>query len=361
MAVSMSHKSLRARGGWGADPREQLRRLAADESGAAWPPFAARLAGDGGAPLTPSRWEILQINIGYACNQVCAHCHVDAGPDRRERMDADRLGQVLAALETGAFSTLDITGGAPELHPDFRPFIASIRERAPKDLEIIVRSNLTIIESHPRFYDLPEWFASQRIRVVSSLPHPSAERTDRQRGAGVYDASLKAIRRLNAAGYGQPGTGFVLDLVYNPTGAFLPGPVPDLDRMYRKTLGEEGLVFNQLLTINNMPISRFLDFLWESGNYDDYMERLIDAYNPAAVAGLMCKNTLSVAYDGRLFDCDFNQMLDMPVRGPVATLADWVAAGPEARAAMLQREVVTANHCYGCTAGAGSSCQGALT
>jgi radical SAM/Cys-rich protein len=250
---------------------------------------------------------------------------------------------------------------SPSAHGRYAAETRAETARAPRDLEIIVRSNLTIIESHPRFYDLPEWFAAHRIRVVSSLPHPSAERTDRQRGAGVYEASLKAIRRLNAAGYGQPGTGLLLDLVYNPTGAFLPGPMPDLDRMYRKILGEEGLVFNQLLTINNMPIARFLDFLWESGNYDDYMERLIDAYNPAAVAGLMCKNTLSVAYDGRLFDCDFNQMLDMPMRGPVATLADWVAAGPEARAAMLQREVVTANHCYGCTAGAGSSCQGALT
>lgn len=360
MSQWIGTKSLRAQGVPGLDPAEQLRRLATDSTGEPWPSFAEALRETSGESMRASHWEILQVNVGYACNQVCAHCHVDAGPDRKERMDAQHFEWVRQALATGSFRTLDITGGAPELHPDFRPWVESIRMTAPVDLEIIVRSNLTIIESHPRFHDLPEWFASQRIRVVSSLPHHTADRTDRQRGEGVFDASIRALRRLHAVGYGVPESGLTLDLVYNPSGAFLPGPTADLETGFRRALGERGLAFNRLLTINNMPIARFLDYLWKSENYDAYMERLIGAFNPRAVSGLMCRNTLSVGHDGTLYDCDFNQMLHMSVAGPIRTLGDWLHATEAQRDAMRNRPVVVANHCYGCTAGAGSSCQGAL-
>lgn len=360
MSQWIGTKSLRAQGVTAMDPQEQLRRLVANSDGEPWPSFADALRKTLGDSLQVSHWEILQVNVGYACNQVCAHCHVDAGPDRKERMDVQHFEWVRQALATGIFKTLDITGGAPELHPDFRNWVESIRASAPVDLEIIVRSNLTIIESHPRFHDLPRWFAAQRIRVVSSLPHHTAERTDRQRGNGVFEASIRALERLNAVGYGVPESGLVLDLVYNPTGAFLPGPVADLEAGFRRALGERGLAFNRLLTINNMPIARFLEFLWKSGNYDAYMERLIGAFNPRAVSGVMCRNTLSVGHDGTLFDCDFNQMLHMPVVGPIRTLKDWLYATDAQRDAMRNRPVVVANHCYGCTAGAGSSCQGAI-
>lgn len=306
-------------------------------------------------PLRPTGLDILQLNVGYMCNQTCAHCHVDAGPDRKERMSAGTFNEAMRVLREARPHTLDLTGGAPEMNTEFRDFIESVRQEFPhEDLDIIVRSNLTILESHNRFKALVPWFAEHRIHVVSSLPSTHARATDRQRGDGVFAASLNAIRRLNAVGYGRKGSGLVLDLVHNPTGAFLPADTSALEQRYRsELLDQHDIVFNNLLTITNLPISRYLDFLVASGNYEDYMETLIEAFNPAAAAGVMCRNTLSVRWDGALYDCDFNQMLDLSIQHDIQHIRDW---SPEA----LNRDIALHNHCYGCTAGAGSSCSGAI-
>ena len=240
------------------------------------------------------------------------------------------------------------------MHPDFRAFVSDARFRYP-ELEIIVRSNLTIMEAHPKYADLPEFFAANRLRVVCSLPFFRADRTDRQRGDGVFEKSLKALRRLTEVGYGRKDA-LVLDLVHNPAGAFLPNHMEALEQQYRSTLLSEGVSFNQLLAITNMPISRYLEYLDASGNLEDYLDTLVNAFNPVAASGVMCLNTLSVGWDGRLFDCDFNQMLDLPVQREEKHLKDIVSWDR-----FLERNVALANHCYGCTAGAGSSCQGATT
>jgi len=351
--ASLPHKSLRARGGELAAPAAQFKTLnAAGFQSGEWPAFSAMLERHGLAPLRPKSIEIFQINVGYVCNQVCAHCHVDAGPDRREQMSSELLALVEEALGASGASTLDITGGAPEMHPEFRAFVERVRARYPT-LEIIVRSNLTILEAHAKYRNLPEFFAAQRVRVVSSLPFFRADRTDRQRGEGVFESSLRALRRLTEVGYGRAEE-LVLDLVHNPAGAFLPNHMEALEANYRETLAAESIAFNQLIAIANMPIARYLDYLEASGNLEDYLEVLVDGFNPAAARGVMCTNTLSVGWDGRLFDCDFNQMLELPLAGPVRRLQD-----VEDWAELNDRNVVVANHCYGCTAGAGSSCQGA--
>lgn len=351
--AALAHKSLRARGGHLADPQEQIAAL--DRAGfgeGVWPSFQQKMSACGLPPLRPKGVEIFQINVGYRCNQVCAHCHVDAGPDRREEMSLELLALVEHSIGASGAKTLDITGGAPEMHPEFRAFVERVRARYP-DLEVIVRSNLTILEAHAKYRDLPEFFAAQRVRVVSSLPFFRADRTDRQRGEGVFEASLRALKRLTGVGYGREA-GLVLDLVHNPAGAFLPTHMEALEAQYRQVLEGEGIAFNSLIAIANMPISRYLEYLEASGNLEDYLELLVEGFNPAAVPGVMCTNTLSVGYDGRLFDCDFNQMLNLPVASRARTLqeiTDWNA--------FSDRDVVVANHCFGCTAGAGSSCQGA--
>jgi radical SAM/Cys-rich protein len=259
----------------------------------------------------------------------------------------------LEVLEHTKIKTLDITGGAPEMNPDFHYLVSEAHKRGVK--EIIVRSNLTIIRSNPKYYDLPQFFKDNHVRVCSSLPFYSADKTDRQRGEGVFKDSIEALQQLNKVGYGKEGSGMVLDLVYNPAGAFLPGDQKGLERDFKKELKDHfGVEFNNLFTITNIPISRFLDFLIESGNYEGYMEKLVNAFNPAAVAGVMCRNTISIDWQGNLYDCDFNQMLGLktePKAGQHISTFDVTK--------LEDRNIVINNHCFACTAGAGSSCQGA--
>jgi len=302
--------------------------------------------------LAPASLEVMQINVGKLCNQTCRHCHVDAGPDRREQMSRETMQQCLDALERCDIPTVDITGGAPELNPSFRWLVEGVRARGRK---VIDRCNLTILEV-PAHADLPEFFARHQVEVVSSLPHYRAPSTDKQRGAGVYEKSIRALKRLNAIGYGDGRSGLRLVLVTNPVGAFLPGPQKSLEVEWKRELMRlHGIRFDALYTITNMPIARFLDWLVESGNLEGYVEMLVNAFNPSAVAGLMCRNTLSIGWDGSLYDCDFNQMLELPLAGAPAHIRDFDPARLEARG------IVTGNHCYGCTAGAGSSCGGTTT
>lgn len=301
--------------------------------------------------LSPKKLEILQINMGYMCNQVCAHCHVDAGPDRKEIMTRKTLQMCLDICKNHKISTLDLTGGAPEMNPHFRWFV---EESSTHVDDLIVRSNLTILTANKTYKELPEFFAKHNVHVVSSLPFYRRNKTDRQRGDGVFDKSIKALQTLNTLGYGQPNSKLQLDLVYNPAGAFLPGDQKELEADFKKALLEDfGIVFNQLYTITNMPISRFLDYLLATENYEDYMRELVLAYNPTALENVMCTNTLSVGWDGSLYDCDFNQMLNLKINGPIDHISGYK---PE----INKRSIRVSQHCYGCTAGAGSSCQGAL-
>jgi radical SAM/Cys-rich protein len=317
------------------------------------PTFEEKIKQSQSLPLRPKTLEILQMNLGYMCNQVCAHCHVDAGPDRKEMMSRKTLEKCLQILEKSPVSTLDLTGGAPEMHPDFRWFVAEASKIGVADF--IVRSNLTILRANKKYYDLPDFFKAHRIHVVSSLPFYKKEKTDRQRGEGVFSQSVKALQMLNKVGYGMPGSGLQLDLVYNPSGAFLPANQQALENDFKKALKQDfDIDFNQLFTITNLPISRFLEYLIASENYEEYMQRLVDAFNPEAIANVMCTNTLSISWDGFLYDCDFNQMLDLKVASPVQHLDDFDLDQ------LQNREICISQHCYGCTAGAGSSCQGAV-
>jgi radical SAM/Cys-rich protein len=302
-------------------------------------------------PLHPTGIEIFQINVGKKCNQTCRHCHVDAGPDRTEMMPDDVVDRCLEIIEGTDIPTVDITGGAPELHKRWREIVIRSR-RAGK--RVIDRCNLTITLL-PNYRYLPEFFAEHEVEVAASLPHYRAKQTDSQRGGGVFDESIEALKRLNALGYGREGTGLVLNLVTNPVGTFLPGSQAALESEWkRQLLRLYGVEFNSLFTITNLPISRFLEFLEEEGRTQEYLERLANAFNPAAAAGVMCRNTISVGWDGALYDCDFNQMLEMPVsRRAPRTVFDFDAS------ALAAREIVLGPHCYGCTAGAGSSCGGA--
>jgi radical SAM/Cys-rich protein len=319
--------------------------------------FAVAAAGAGHAPVRPTGTTILQMNVGKRCNQACHHCHVDAGPDRQEMMPdavADACLDLLAATD---IPTLDITGGAPELHPRFRDLV--IRARA-LGRHVMDRCNLTIT-TLPNYADLPAFLAGHQVEVVASLPSHAAAQTDRQRGEGVFEQSIAALRRFNALGYGRDGSGLVLNLVTNPVGAFLPASQATLERDWRRELKRRyDVEFNHLFTITNMPISRYLEWLERSGNLETYITKLVQAFNPAAVDGLMCRFTLSVGWDGRLFDCDFNQMLDLPV-APTAPPTVFDLLAPGALDALHRRAIVTAPHCFGCTAGAGSSCGGATT
>ncbi len=317
------------------------------------PTFAAKIKETNQFPLRPKKLEILQINLGYMCNQVCEHCHVDAGPDRKEIMTLDTMKQCLEVIQKTEAHTLDLTGGAPEMNPNFRWFVEEASKAGIKDF--IVRSNLTIIRANKKYYDLPEFFKKHNVHVVSSMPHWTRGKTDKQRGDGVFDKSIKALQELNAVGYGLEGSDLKLDLVYNPSGAFLPGDQMALEADFKKALKADfNINFHSLFAITNLPISRFLDYLIASENYEDYMYSLVEAYNPSAVENVMCTNTLSVSWDGYLYDCDFNQMLNLKVNSKVKHIADY-------NEELLQnRNIIINQHCYGCTAGAGSSCQGTV-
>jgi radical SAM/Cys-rich protein len=313
--------------------------------------FEQALASSGLFPLTPTHIEILQINVGKLCNQTCGHCHVDAGPDRREVMSDEIAELCLQALAATSIGTLDITGGAPELCPAFRKLVMGARALQRR---VIDRCNLSVLLL-PSQRDLAEFLAQQQVTIVASLPYFQADETDAQRGEGVFDKSIRALQMLNALGYGQPGSDLELNLVYNPVGAFLPPAQAAIEADFKRELRRRhGIEFNQLFTITNMPISRFLEFLLASGNYERYMDRLVNAYNPAAARGVMCRNTISVGWDGVLYDCDFNQMLELPLhRDAPQHIRDFDLH------ALTQRRIAIGQHCFGCTAGAGSSCGGA--
>jgi len=343
-------RSLALRGHPLAEPSGQLRLLAGDGGR---PGFAATLAARGLGPLRAGRVGVLQVNVGRVCNQTCRHCHVDAGPDRREAMSRATMQDCLDALVRGRIPTLDVTGGAPEMNPNFRWLVAEARALG---VRVIDRCNLTILVA-PGYTDLPEFLAGHGVEVVASLPCYTPGNTDAQRGGGVFDRSIAALRRLNAVGYARPGTGLTLNLVYNPLGPSLPPDQDALGRDYKRELLENyGVAFDRLYALTNLPVSRFLEDLADSGRLDQYMELLVNAFNPAAVAGLMCRETLSVHWDGGLHDCDFNQMLDLPLSpGQPRHVRDFDPA------ALTGRPITTADHCYGCTAGAGSSCGGTVT
>ena len=348
-------KSLAKRKDSLADPKNQL---ALFNSGVfakdgELPTFKQKVSETNQFPLKPNKLEVFQINLGYMCNQVCAHCHVDAGPDRKEIMTTETMQQCLDKLKESGATTLDLTGGAPEMNPHFRWFVEEATKIGVQDF--IVRSNLTILRANKKYYDLPEFFKKHNIHVVSSLPFYKRGKTDKQRGDGVFDASIQALLELNKVGYGVEGSGLQLDLVFNPSGAFLPGNQAELEHEFKTALQEDfGITFNSLFAITNLPISRFLEFLVASENYEDYMDELVDAYNPAAVENVMCKNTISIDWNGDLYDCDFNQQLDLKVATSGKHISEFDLE------ALSKRQIIVSQHCYGCTAGAGSSCQGVV-
>jgi radical SAM/Cys-rich protein len=304
--------------------------------------------------IARGRLDTLQVNVGYRCNQSCVHCHVNAGPSRTEEMTAETVDVVLDFLERRRIPALDITGGAPELNPHFRRLVTAARDRA---VRVMDRCNLTILEQ-PGQEDLAEFLAVQQVEIVASLPCYSLDNVEKQRGKGVYDGSIRGLKRLNALGYGRDGTGLILNLVYNPLGPSLPPPQAALKADYKRELGDRfGIVFNSLYTLANMPIQRFGAILLSQGTFDAYLGRLQAAHLDANLDGVMCRNLISVDYRGYVYDCDFNQMLDLPLarngreRVHLAELLEDDIAGNPIR---------VAGHCFGCTAGQGSSCGGAL-
>ncbi len=307
-----------------------------------------------GSPLVRRALTTLQVNLGKRCNQACTHCHVEAGPTRTENMDAhtaDRLVELMRDAER--LATVDLTGGAPELNPHFRRLVVEARSLG---LEVIDRCNLTVL-SVPGQEGTAAFLAAQRVKVVASLPCYGAANVDKQRGKGVFGQSIEGLRGLNALGYGHAGTGLVLDLVYNPGGAFLPPAQAALEADYRARLRADfGIVFSGLYTLTNMPIKRFRWTLERTGDLERYLQVLVDSYNPSTVDGLMCLELISVGWDGRLYDCDFNQMLEMRTgSGPTSI---WEI---DTLDAVRDQQISVGDHCFGCTAGAGSSCGGALT
>ena len=333
-----------------ASATEQLRILAQVQS---CPPFETPMRKAGLDPLHATGMTVFQINVGKLCNQTCRHCHVDAGPDRQESMSRETAELCIATLASTDIPTVDITGGAPELNQNFRWLV---EQATHLKRHVMDRCNLSVLLL-PSQADLAEFLARHRVEVIASLPYFRASQTDAQRGDGVFDKSIEAMQLLNRLGYGREGSGLTLNLVYNPVGAFLPPKQEAVETQFRRELQRaHDVTFNHLYTITNMPISRFLEFLMDSGNYEGYMERLANAFNPAAAAGVMCRYTLSVGWDGTLYDCDFNQMLDLPVdHGSPRHIRDFDLAQ------LHTRRIVTGNHCYGCTAGTGSSCSGTVT
>jgi radical SAM/Cys-rich protein len=332
-----------------ASSSEQLKVLA--DSGTRLP-FDAQMDRVGLSPLRATGITIFQINVGKLCNQTCRHCHVDAGPDRSETMSLDTAEECIRALAMTDIPTVDITGGAPELNQNFRWLVEQSRRLGR---HVMDRCNLSVLLL-PSQADLAEFLAHHQVEVIASLPSYRAGQTDAQRGDGIFGKSIEALRLLNQFGYGRPDSGLVLNLVYNPVGAFLPPKQEAIEAQFKKELRtKHGIEFNRLYTITNMPISRFLEFLLESGNYDQYMTRLATAFNSAAAAEVMCRSTLSVGWDGRLYDCDFNQMLELTVdHGAPSHIRDFD------QTQLHYRQIVTRNHCYGCTAGSGSSCGGTV-
>ena len=299
--------------------------------------FSDKIQDFGFKDLRAGKARILQVNLGYMCNQTCHHCHVDAGPTRTEKMSREHLEKCLEILKSENISSLDITGGAPEMHPHFRWFAESAAKICD---EVIVRSNLTFIVQNKITRSLVEFFKTNKLRIISSLPCYTQENVDKQRGIGVYEQSIEALKLLNECGYGKVED-LILDLVYNPGGASLSGDQRALEQDYKRILGEEhGLVFNQLFTITNMPISRFLDFLVATDQLDAYMNKLIESFNPSTLGGLMCSDTISVDWQGRLFDCDFNQMLAMPIQQS-GSLDSYDSN------TLMGRRILTASHCFG--------------
>jgi radical SAM/Cys-rich protein len=308
--------------------------------------------------LQPSLIDTLQINITKLCNQACVHCHVDASPRRREMMSDEIIAEVISILRKyPSLRKLDITGGAPELHPRFRELVTTARSLGK---HVMVRHNLTVaLEAHPitgeSLTDLPAFFAAHKVEVISSLPYHQEFFTDKQRGSGVFKKSIQALRNLNALGYGQTDSDLTLNLVYNPVGSYLPAAQTDLERDYKRELAQRyDIHFNQLFALTNMPIHRFKAQLVVHKTYESYMEKLVAAFNPDAASEIMCRNLISVAYDGHLFDCDFNQMLELPLRmnGQPGHISRFDLE------ALQRRTIATADHCFGCTAGSGSSCGG---
>ncbi len=306
-----------------------------------------------GLRLRRSKLATLQVNVGKVCNQACHHCHVDAGPRRTESMTRDTAERVLALLAANeTLETLDITGGAPELNASFRLLVSGARALGRRVLD---RCNLTVL-FRPGQEDTPEFLAGNQVGIVASLPCYSRENVEKQRGGGVFEASIEALRVLNRLGYGRPDSPLTLDLVYNPVGAYLPPPQAGLERDYRRELFSRfGIEFNRLFTITNMPIKRFADDLARQGKHEEYIGLLVAHFNPATVEGLMCRTLISVGHDGALYDCDFNQMLEIPLGGRRATVWDL-----EDLSRLADARIATATHCFGCTAGAGSSCGGAV-
>lgn len=315
--------------------------------------FERHLEVAGLGPLRATSLDVLQLNLGRLCNQTCAHCHVDAGPTRREVMSRETAELCMQVLERSEVRTVDLTGGAPEMCPSFE-FLVSESTRLGR--RVIDRCNLTIL-TVPRYEQLPEFLAQHDVEVVASLPHYRELSTDRQRGDGVFARSIEGLRRLNAVGYGRGDEDKRLVLVTNPVGAFLPGGQESLEEEWRHELRRvHDVEFDALYTITNMPIARYLEWLDESGNLHTYMQTLVDAFNPHAARGVMCRNMLSVGWRGELYDCDFNQMLELEVGfGAPRRLEEFDAAKLDGR------RIVTGHHCFGCTAGAGSSCGGATT
>ena len=351
----MNIKSLKSRNSDLSHVEEQLKVLNGElfQSGLL-PTFKDKLIETNNYPLKPTGIQVFQVNVGYMCNQTCKHCHVDAGPDRKEIMTREVMQICLDVYEKYKFPTIDLTGGAPEMNPDFRWFVSEFKKRGAK--EIIVRCNLTIILANKSYHDLPQFFKENNVRVVSSLPFYKSDRTDRQRGEGVFDKSLSALHMLNDVGYGVEGSGLILDLVYNPSGSFLPADQKTLELDFKRELFlYQKIIFNSLLCITNLPISRFLEYLINTENFEDYMGLLVRSFNPAAVNGLMCRNTISIGWDGFLYDCDFNQMLGLKTD----SLSSQHIA--EFNLDLLNnRHILVNQHCFGCTAGAGSSCQGTV-
>ena len=349
LSIESAGLSLKARANPLASSAEQLRILA--QPGRV-PPFEETMRAAGLFPLAATGITVFQINVGKLCNQTCHHCHVDAGPDRKEIMTRETAEQCIAALARTSIPTVDITGGAPELNPNFRWLVEQARQLGR---HVIDRCNLTVLLL-PAQGDLAAFLAQHQVEVIASLPYFRASQTDAQRGAGVFDKSIEALRKLNALGYGQPGASLVLNLIYNPVGAYLPPKQEAIEGQFKRELERHhGVVFNRLYTITNMPISRFLEFLLATRNYEGYMERLVNAFNPAGATGVMCRYTLSIGWDGTLYDCDFNQMLELPAGfGAPQHIRDFD------QKALDRRRIVTSNHCYGCTAGAGSSCGGSI-
>jgi radical SAM/Cys-rich protein len=315
-------------------------------------PFARRLEHLGYSDLKAENVGTLQVNLGWRCNQSCKHCHLMAGPHRPEQMDRDTIEAIVRVVERWSIPFVDLTGGAPELNPHYEYLVERLDQSGA---HIITRTNLTIL-LEPGQEHLAEFYRDHRVELVCSLPYYQEDLVDRLRGAGVFQKSLSALHRLNRLGYGQPESGLKLNLMYNPAGAYLPPEQGALEEVFRRELGQRyDIRFHQLLTLLNMPIGRFKEFLERSRNYERYMGQLVAGFNPATVAGLMCRSLISVAWDGRLYDCDFNQAMNLPL---LAGLPQ--AIGDFDLPALASRPIHLGDHCYGCTTGCGSSCGGRL-